>query len=275
MDFLTVVYDKELDLLKTQAKSFSLYAHYKVKTFWVVVNDDSSVANKIDKEWWGQLAPLVQIVTRDELGIPDYGTGWDSQQLCKLVAASRSPELYCITFDAKTWLVRPMLASELFGPNGINVSLQPIQPAFQSGWDFLINEFNIADPKLQLGPAGVPYIFRTDYVRELFKWVSVYKKQDFITWYTKYSMYPTLITEFLTYSAWVYKLEGHYNSFSNTQPWAPVNIGRGEEGMFLEKFAEMQLPSTLTVSIHRDALPALSTNESAQWMHFLKNKNLY
>ena len=274
LDFLTVVFDKELEFLKTQAKSFHLYAPDSVSTIWVVVNDDDSVAEKIDTAWWGGFAPRVKIVTRSHLKVPNYGTGWDSQQLCKLVAASKSQQIYCIVFDAKTWLVRELVTSDLFDGNGINIELQNIQPAFQDGWNFLIDEFGLTDPKQQLGPAGVPDIFRTDYVRELFAWINVRYKKTFIEWYMKYSMYPTLITEFLTYSAWVYRSEGGYHSVSNSQPWQPVNIGRGEGGIFDEKFAEMRLPSTLTVSIHRDAYNELSDEQKRQWATFLKEKQL-
>jgi len=274
LDFLTVVFDAELEFLKTQAKSFHLYAPDSVRTIWVVVNDNDSVAEKIDTAWWGGFAPKVRIVTRDYLKVPNYGTGWDSQQLCKLVAASRSQQIYCIVFDAKTWLVRELVPSDLFDGNGINIELQQIQPAFQDGWNFLVNEFGLKDPKQQLGPAGVPYIFRTDHIRELFTWVMSKYNQTFIEWYSKHSMYPTLITEFLTYSAWVYKSEGGYHSVSNNQPWQPVNIGRGEGFIFDEKFAEMSLPSTLTVSIHRDAYNELSETQKSQWATFLKEKRL-
>lgn len=274
LDFLTVVFDAELDLLKTQAKSFHLYAPDSVNTIWVVVNDDDSVAKKIDTAWWGGFSPRVKIITRNHLNVPNYGSGWDSQQLCKLVAASKSQQIYCLVFDAKTWLVRELVPSDLFDGNGINIELQQIQPAFQGGWDFLVKEFGLTDPKQQLGPAGVPYVFRTDYVRELFAWVKNKYSQPFIQWYIKYSMYPTLITEFLTYSAWVYKSEGRYHSVSGNQPWQPVNIGRGEGAIFNEKFAEMNLPSTLTVSIHRDAYSELSNEQKMQWTTFLKEKRL-
>lgn len=271
LDFVTVVFKDEINMLKTQGRSINLYAHDVVDTIWVVVNDDPDVANLIDVNWWGSQANRVKVITRDALGSPDYGTGWDSQQLCKLLMAAASTQNFVVILDAKTWFIRQFNLSEMFNTDEtLNVGLMPIQEVFQSGWDYLVNEFSIDDLKLQLGPAGVPYFMKTDAVRKLFEYIKEKHSISFKEWYMKYSMYPTFITEFLLYASWIYRSEG-YEGIRDRQ-WKPVNIGRGEEHQFDYHYWIMTGPHALTVSVHRDV--TLSAEQQDLWNNFLIEKNL-
>lgn len=276
MDFITVVFGEELDLLKTQAKSFDLYAPGCVQTIWVVVNDDPAVMQQIDTSWWGKFSPSIQIISRDHLGIPEYGTGWDSQQLCKLVTASLSTAEHAVIFDAKTWLVKQLRRSDFIDPvtEQINVRLNDVQPCFKDGWDYVVDMFGIEDPNIQLGPAGVPYIMHTRLVRSMVNWIADTQPEgDFIAWFMKYNLYPVFVTEFLLYSAWVYK-NTKYEMCSQRQTWSCINIARGEESIFNEKYTRMIQPNTLTVSIHRDALTQLTPEQKTKWKDFLNAKGL-
>jgi len=261
-------------MLRSQGRSIELYARDIPENIFVVVNDEPEVANDIDKLWWGSQHNKVIILTRDQISCPPYGTGWDSQQLCKLVTAGISKQSHVLIFDAKTWFVRNFNSSEIFPDpyrEKINVSFQPIQPAFKTGWDFLVKEFNIEDPDMQPGPAGVPYIMKPSAVRELFAYIENKHNISFREWYRKYSLHPTLITEFLLYASWIYSSEG-YGQYTGEQPWDPVNIAKNEGRKFKSKLEEMQRDVTLTASIHAGAKISKKNNDA--WNKFLLEKNL-
>lgn len=275
MDFITVVYRDELDMLPVQAKSIELYAHNIPETIWVVVNDDDSVAYEIDRAWWGTMRDRVQVRTRRQYRIPDYGTGWDSQQLCKLICGMNSSSDWSLVFDAKTWFVKDFDPSLIFDGNHINVKLQNIQEPFRDGWNFLLNRFGIEDPNCQPGPSGVPYIFNTQKLRDLRLWIEDREQRSFIDWYVQYSLYPTLITEFLLYASWHYFVEGGYDqTYTGIQKWEPVNIARDEYGIFDEKIQAMKHPRTLTASIHRDVFKNLTEAQTQEWRNYLASKGL-
>jgi hypothetical protein len=260
-------------MLVSQGRSITSYvANEDVANIFVIINDEQSVAIEVDKLWWGEHRRKVKILTRDQISCPPYGTGWDSQQLCKLVTASISKEDYVLILDAKTWFVKPFVKTDIFpGDNKINVVLQGIQPVFQSGWDYLINEFGIEDPKKQPGPSGVPYIMKPASVRELFKYIENKHNRSFRDWYREYSLTPTFITEFLLYASWIYFNEG-YDQYTGEQPWEPVNIARSEGKLFNEKLKLMNNTNTLTASIHADV--KLSAKRKKEWNSFLIEKHL-
>jgi hypothetical protein len=275
MDFITVVYRDELDMLPVQAKSIELYAHNIPETIWVVVNDDESVAYEIDRAWWGTMQDRVRVRTRRQYLIPDYGTGWDSQQLCKLVCGMNSSSDWSLVFDAKTWFVKDFDPSLIFDGDRINVKLQNIQEPFRDGWNFLLNRFGIEDPNCQPGPSGVPYIFNTEKLKSLRDWIKKHEGRNFIDWYIEYSLYPTLITEFLTYASWIYFAEDGYDkTYTGIQNWEPINIARDEYEMFEEKLNEMNQSHVLTASIHRDVFKNLTEAQLQQWRNFLVAKRL-
>lgn len=276
MDFITVVYRGELDMLPVQAKSMELYAHNIPENIWVVVNDDESVAYEIDRAWWGTMQDRVHVRTRKQLGVPDYGTGWDSQQLCKLVMASKSTASHAIIFDAKTWFVKQLKESDFVNPDTqmIPVPINDIQPVFKDGWDYIVQMLGIDDPNTQVGPAGVPYIMITDLVRSLFKWIEETQNYtSFIDWFVKYNLYPTLVTEFLLYSAWEYKTT-KYELRTGKQIWRCINIARDEYGIFDEKMQSMRRPNALTASIHRDVFKNLTEAQTQEWHDYLASKGL-
>ena len=272
MDFITVVYADEIDMLVTQGRSIDLYAPDIAENIFVIVNDEESVNIEIDKLWWGSQRSRVHILNRKQISCAPYGTGWDSQQLCKLVTAGMSKEDYVLIFDAKTWFVKPFNTADIFPePNKINVAMQEIQPVFKTGWDWLVKEFNIKDPGCQPGPAGVPAIMKPQAVRQLFSYIENKYHQSFRTWYREYSLTPTFITEFLLYASWIYMSEG-YSQYTGEQPWNPVNIARDEGKLFNQKLNEMKNDNTLTASIHADC--KLSAKRKKEWKSFLQEKGL-
>ena len=96
-------------MLKTQAKSMAFrFKPEHVQEVMVLVNDENSLADKIDPIWFGHLRPKVRIVTRRDLGYwPAAGiSGWKSQQVMKLLGVAASSADWCMVLDAKTWFIK-------------------------------------------------------------------------------------------------------------------------------------------------------------------------
>ena len=120
-DFITVVFRDELPLLEIQARSFDQYLNPKdVNQIIVVVNDNDTVADSINCQWWGKYADRVVIKTRSNYPFTPSNSGWDDQQLLKLLSAAESNTKWSMVFDAKTWLIKTLDTSEsqLFDTQG-------------------------------------------------------------------------------------------------------------------------------------------------------------
>ena len=77
INLITVVYDTELALLRTQASNFDLYVTPKdISKILILVNDIDVVADQINPAWWGQHTDKVQIKKMSE-----YDIEWTTKQL--------------------------------------------------------------------------------------------------------------------------------------------------------------------------------------------------
>ena len=90
IDIITVVHQPEMPFLELQAKSIELYFEDNfVNSIQVIVNDNNSVCDLIDKSWWGKYQDRVNIVPYSLYNYECRVNGWENQQLCKLLAASQ------------------------------------------------------------------------------------------------------------------------------------------------------------------------------------------
>lgn len=278
LDFITVVYREEIALLKIQAQSFDRYlSPNDVGEIVIVINDEQHVAGLIDASWWGRLADRVNILHYSALGLVTrpHIQGWYTQQICKLLAAKRCKAVWSLVFDAKTWLVRSVDTKEIFDPNGSPVVGHcPISTHWKDSQTYLEKMYGIRMDHM-LGPGGVPFIMHTDTVNELINSIP-----DFTEWFQRSVPGPgndtLFITEFMLYSAYVYKKYGKINQlYSNRVPtWHPNNMATWEAHRFGQFFERGSLPSCLTVSIHKGAYGKLSTEEIERWLDFLESKNI-
>ena len=97
IDLITVVHRPEMPFLELQAKSIETYFEDNfVNSIQVVVNDDDSVCDLINKAWWGKYQDRVNIVPYSLYNYKCRVNGWENQQLCKLLAASQSQQTWAI-----------------------------------------------------------------------------------------------------------------------------------------------------------------------------------
>ena len=269
IDLITIVFKEEIDYLRTQAESVSLYVP-AVNNIYVVVNDDDSVCNLIDTAWWGQHSDKVKVIPYSKWNYTTWVLGWENQQLLKLLAASEAESDWSMCLDAKTWFIQQLDYTKLFDEHSRpTVGFQRTVPVFQSSKEFVENYYSVTMPEV-LGPAGVPFMFHTKTTANM-----VNEFEDFISFFQTNVRYPNCITEFYLYSAYVLARHGDFEALYNkTQYYGCCNIADFDVPAFSEHYRRMQDPKMLTVSIHRRAYPLLSPEQLEIWFRFLLSKKI-
>jgi hypothetical protein len=264
VDIVTVVFQDELEVLRLQAQSLDLYG-CDIQNIFVIVNEDSDLAKKINTAWWGSLSSRVAVLTRNEFGNSWADNGWVSQQALKLSAAARCESPWSIILDAKTIFVKsmPVLKSQP------QVGLLPIYPVFEPS-QRIVNQLFDIHLDAQLGPGGVPFVINTDQVKEMIAWIENRQKESFATWFQDQGM----LTEFLLYAGWLVYNTGGLDRLYDIKniSMTPCNLCHSEVGAFDRKFAEMQ--STTTVSIHRRAWSQLNNIQQGMYLNFLRERGI-
>jgi hypothetical protein len=274
LDFITVVFRDELPLLEIQARSFDQYLNPKdVDQIVVVVNDDDSVADSIDPAWWGKYSNYVSVKLRSEYKFTPGNSGWDDQQLLKLLCAAQSQTKWSIVFDAKTWLIKPLDTQEsaLFDTQGRpNVGRMHLSPHFEPARQFVENYYGISIDQV-LGPSGVPYVFHSEDVREMIAGIP-----DFITFFQQAQINPTLVTEFVLYAGFILKKYSCLDAIYNVDRIyiCVANLADWQVDKFDTFTQAINQHHTITASIHRRAYKHLTQEQLSTWVLFLESRNL-
>lgn len=272
IDLITVVFQDELPLLRIQARSIAEYVTSNdLNSIIVVVNDSADVADLVDTSWWEQYQDRVKIIVRS---FESRTTGWESQQLCKLLAAADSECKWSVVLDAKTWFVRKLDLSTIIIDDKPTVGFGRVSKLgiADSAIEFVKNLYNINDMAIVLGPGGVPFFFHTETVKNLTSTVD-----NFPDWFQTNVRYPHLITEFLLYAAYIKSVYGSLDvlyDIESIPSFIALNIADYEATDFDKRFAFMQDPKVLTASLHRKAYSQITPVQLEQWQQFLIDRKL-
>ena len=272
IDLITVVFEKEIPLIEIQARSIELYVDTDIiKNIYVVVNDEDSIVDQINPEWWGTHSNKVKIIPRSKYGVDPALIGWDSQQMYKLFAAESAESTWSMCLDAKTWFVQRLDWDKLFDEHHkVKFRSFPVIPVFKSAQEFLEKFYNI-HMKEVIGPGGVPFMFHTKTVKSMFKEIDT----PFLEFFSTHVMFPANITEFMLYSAYVIHKYGDYSSlYSHSQSYMVQNIADFQLDQFDKIMENMNYSVTLTASIHLRVYPLLTEEQFERWFSFLIEKNL-
>jgi hypothetical protein len=123
---------------------------------------------------------------------------------------------------------------------------------------------------LTAGPGGVPFFMEPEQVRSLFDFVQDRTQQSLPDWFQQKGM----ITEFVLYSAWIQHQTGDLATRYSDQKYWPCNLCHSEVARLEQKFSDMHKPTTLTVSIHRNAWGQLSADQQQQYRDFLHSRGI-
>lgn len=268
IDIITVVFRDELKILQAQAESVAKYCQQlNIGNIYVVVNDTDNICSLIDGAWWGELSDHVIVTPRSVFSTSWSTNGWLSQQALKLMTAAISHNKYSMILDAKTIFVRELTLDQVFDANGqIQTGQMDVFPVFEPSQKIVNQLWNINLQK-QAGPGGVPFFVANDIVRSMMADVYAYTHENFPTWFQRQG----LVTEFMLYSGYIVKGAGSLDILysKHNRIGGIVNVCHSEVQAWDRKFAEMQQANTLTVSVHRQAWAALTTEQRHQYQTFL------
>lgn len=276
IDLITVVFQQELYLIEIQARSIELYIDSdKIQNIYVAVNDEDHVAAQIDTAWWGINANKVKIVPRSRWGHAYTLDGWSSQQLYKLLAANEAEAEWSMCLDAKTWFVQKLQWDKLFDSDGrVHFRSNPVNEVFKSAQIFVEQFFNISSP-MTIGPAGVPFMFHTETVKDMVSYIENRTGSNFFDFFVENVKLPNCATEFILYSGFViHKYDTHNALYTQTQHYSVTNLADWQMSKFDDIMAQMKYSQNLTASIQGRAYPHLTDTQLKTWIDFLLTKQL-
>lgn len=270
-DLVTVVFRDEIETLKTQARSVCLYCTaIGIQSIYVVVNDSDDVAQKIDKSWWGEYQHLVRIIPRSTYSASWVENGWVSQQVLKLITAAVSNNTWCLILDAKSFFVQKINLDSIIPDGRPKVGSLDVYPVFKQSQKIAEQLFGIQLER-QLGPGGVPFIVHSATVRAMIAEVEQRTGENFVAWFQAQGM----LTEFILYSAYLIYRYGSFDTLYGPEfKLINVNVCHSEAGLFDKKLRSMFNPTTLSVSVHRNAWTQLSAGQQQQYLNFLQQRGI-
>lgn len=273
IDIVTVVFREELSVLKVQAQSVEIYCQgLGIKNIYVVVNDSDDLVKKIDTAWWGSLQSQVRIIPRSIFGCNYVDNGWLSQQVLKILASTVSYNTWSMILDAKT-IVTDYMHADMFiaGPGQLKLGTCPILPVFKQSANIVSELFNIDVDQVAV-PAGIPFIFNNDWVREMIAEITKRTKKSFPAWFQEQGM----LTEFILYSGYIkYKytaLDAVYLNQNTTK--LCNNVCHSELEQFDKKLNWSKESSSLVISVHRNAWAQLTATQRQNYVEYLTSRGI-
>lgn len=268
IDIVTVVFQEELEVIQLQAHSIEKFCQLlDIKNIFVMVNDSIELVDQIDCNWWGALADRVKIIPRQQFAVEYTEIGWLDQQLLKILGSSLSDNNWSMILDAKTILVKPWTKELIFDSQGkLTTGLHPIQPVFaQSG--IMVSELFGINLEYVAGPAGVPFIFNNQWIRDMIKEIENRTEQNFAQWFLNAGK----ITEFILYTGYVQWLHNGldhcYSQVADT--YQVCNICHSETSNYNLKIKDLTSGNNHSVSIHRNCWKTLTTEQKYMYIDFL------
>jgi hypothetical protein len=178
-----------------------------------------------------------------------------------------------MVLDAKTIIVQPVELDRLFDDDGrLTWGYCPVFPVFDRAKQLVSELFQIELTNVA-GPAGIPFFFHNQIVKNMIREVTQLTKQPFGQWFQAAGM----ITEFILYSGYIQYRDGTLDKmYTNTfdRPYQLCNICHGETAIFDQKFLDMLDDNNLTVSIHRGAWAHLTESQRNKYKNLLISRGI-
>lgn len=275
IDLITVVFQQELYLIEIQARSIELYIDSdKIGNIFVVVNDEDCVVDQIDHNWWGINSSKVKLIARSHWGETPPIDGWSSQQLYKLLAANESNATWSMCLDAKTWFVQKLDWHKLFQDDRVCFVSHPIAPVFEPAKQFTESFLGITHLNT-IGPGGVPFMFHTETVKDMIKYIETKTGNSFYDFFVEHVVLPHGVTEFILYSGFVkFKHQYAYKLYTESQHYQVTNLADWQLDRFDKLLRQMAQKNNLTASVQGKAYQLLTDDQFQQWFDFLASRQL-
>lgn len=278
LDLLTVVYSKEIELLRLQAASMvNRFRSDDLKQILIMVNDEDAVADSIDIAWWGSLRDRVVIITRTDVNY-EVGpgiNGWYSQQIMKLLGCEQSTADWCMILDAKTWFVKDYEPSMLFEDGRARFGKIAVPKVFEVGKQYMETLFKTVCSS-HIAPGGVPFLMKPELVRDMIEDIERITNKAFVLWFEENCyLNKNCVTEFVCYSVYAHWRGGLEKHYCSKQAVSVHNLADWQvEKHFDSWYESIHLDSAFTVSIQDRAMPLLSTEQKQKFMSYLLTKGI-
>lgn len=268
IDVVTVVYHQELPYLEIQAKSIENYvAHNQIGNIIVVVNDNIPIES-VNRSWYGQYQEKLRVISYQDLSSQIILDGWDSQQICKLLASRFCSAEWSMILDAKTWFIRPFDLSMVLSDGKIKRHVNAVASHFSDEQKFLENYYGI--DLSSCIRCGVPFYVHNKTCTDLIDSVD-----NFVDFFQKHVKNPPRITEFLLYISYVSHKQLTDTLYTNDYKFNDLNVADWQTEEFEERLAAAENDSTvITFGLHRLAYKQLSDSQVNSWLTFLHQRNL-
>lgn len=266
IDIVTIVFRDELPILRVQAESINLYCQdIGIQNIFVIVNDDITVAEDVDPNWWGDFKDRVRIIQRGHFKCSFVENGWVSQQVLKVLGSSLSTNQFSMILDAKTILIKKATL-DLILPGGKPAGgTHPVPEVFYPSAKIVGDLFGVTITN-NGGSSGVPFIFNNSVIRDMLVEIKTRTGKEFSDWFQEQGM----VTEYLLYVGYnLYRFGTMDQFYSLTHPYTVSNLCRNQTGIIPNKLIEMQRPTNLTISVHRYAWKVMSLEQQNTYKNML------
>lgn len=268
IDLVTVVYYQELPYLEIQAKSIENYVAYdQISNIIVVVNDDIPIES-VNKSWYGSYQEKLRVISYQDLSNQIILDGWDSQQICKLLASKFCSAEWSMVLDAKTWFIRPFDLSMVLQNRKIKRHITAVSHHFTNEQKFLENYYNI--DLSSCIRCGVPFYIHNKTCTDLINSID-----NFVDFFQKHVKNPPRITEFLLYISYVSHRQLTNTLYSDDYEFNDLNVADWQAEQFEERlYAAANDSTVITFSLHRRTYRQLSDSQINSWLIFLQQHRL-
>jgi hypothetical protein len=204
---VTITFCEELDLLRLQARSLTLYLPPKlIGEIIVIANEPPAMPtgwrDSVLKAY-GHFRSRVRFLQATDLTSMPIRSGWFSQQVLKLLAANHVSASHYLILDSKNHLVFPFSDHYLPAegkprmPIHFYRATHSLRPYLFAALDYFDLSHDVAQPFL---PTTTPYIVQTDICREMMHYMAEREQQPFEQTFLQRK--PRL-TEFFLYAAYL------------------------------------------------------------------------
>jgi hypothetical protein len=213
LDLVTVIYYRELLLLKLQARSIAAFVdHSAIGQIVVVVNEDTPAQTLATMEAireevvveYGRLGERLRIIDGATLHQAEIASnGWRKQQTLKLLVARELQSECYVALDGKNHFIRPVDAATFLDATGKMRSFRARQQGSLNKFFVSSCSYFGVDPERYVNaamPATTPFVLSTTLVREMIDFI---EKKESCT-FTEFFHAPRRnVTEFFLYFAFL------------------------------------------------------------------------
>jgi hypothetical protein len=282
LDFVTVTYKKELNILRAQAISFSRKVDPgAVGKIYVILNDTSLSDNDLNPivALYGQHAANVVVIRSDSVApnLASWTHGWWAQQILKLRISQMVTSEYYVVIDSKNHFTK-YVDTSTFISDDERIKTWEISYLGNSESHFRgsFKYFGIDPEKYisKLPPSITPITLRTQTARDLIDYIERRANTTFEIEFLR----EREVTEFLAYYAFIiHSGKTLDDEYVYVKPQvATIFVDKlKDESTFKSIMHQARESSRIMFGVHWAAAPVLQDEHKAKIIEFWKESGLF